>query len=120
MSRTIRRKKDKCHNHSGKSSCIRDYTYETMEYWEGTRGPILSSAGRPKIKLEGKKYKEAKFHYHIDKKLGWIKGSFYTKSMRKATHVVHRAKAKQSLAKYYQNNDYEVILKDVTDLSRYR
>lgn len=119
MSRTIRRKKDKCHNHSGSSSSISQYIYHHIDYWEGRNGPILSWAGRPKIKLDGKNYKKAQFEYHKDKKLGWSKGRYHTKAMRKATHIVHRAQAKQSLANYYKDNNYEIILKDVADLSWY-
>jgi len=117
MSHTFRRKKEKPHNHSGASSCIYDFIYQRLDYWDGTKGIVTAWGGVPEVKLEGDALLRAQFKYYKDQRTGW--GRYYSKSMRKQTHKTAKSKNKKYLHCALRRENYEFIEAPLDCLSWY-
>ena len=94
MSRTIRRKGDKKHNHSGKSSFLESYTTDYPDYWEGRSGIVTAWGGLPHLPMIGHEYYEKYYMFHRDTHLvlaGDITNGFVKTLINKLVAVIMKS-----------------------------
>jgi hypothetical protein len=107
MSRTIRRKGDKKHNHSGSSSFLKTYVTNYPDYWEGSGGIVTAWGGLPHLPMTGHEYYEKYYMFHRDTHPGF--GWGYYKWLRKNSNKQARSRNKEELARFWKNFDYDIV-----------
>lgn len=111
MSRTIRRKRHRKHH----TSFSKPYLYTIPDEWNGVR-PMYGTVGAfPHVKKEGKEYDQAYHWFHSDR----FKVPGWDYDTRRGRWESARAYNKRELIRWIQNPDYEPMMLDYHDDSRY-